>query len=190
MKTMRNTKWNDGPRGLDLGPLPPELAEFTGIMPTTAEVDSRVGPELLLTVFDGSISRTDIEALGTAQLHIAAGMVAMEGGPLGYLVFMIPNPAGGGEPWAAYEMTMNPHDARHLGPFVELARQSHWHMAIVGEGLSVLDVLEFENRYGLHDTLEQFVEAAQELPCLDFDLAKAEFEATYTIADLWNMAQG
>lgn len=186
----RNTKWTIGEQTFDLGPLPEYMARFTGVMPAAFAVDPDVGDEVLLNVFDGAITATALAALGRLDLHVAAGVVSLAGGPVAYLVFLVPNPGEDSEPFAAYEVTLNLHDPEHLEPFLALAEQSHWHVVVIGEGLAVLDVVEIENVYELGATLASFVGVAADYPCTDFAAAKAELEATYTLADLWNMAQG
>jgi len=69
----------------------------------------------------------------------------------------------------------------------DLARQSHWHLVLVGANDELVDLFEFENSYGLGATLDQVEAVCQKVPAGSFSDAKAEFSAKYSIDDLLRM---
>jgi hypothetical protein len=74
-----------------------------------------------------------------------------------------------------------------LKPLQDLARQSHWHVFVVGQGNEELNWFEFENRFELDKSLSQLAGVVSDYPCLDFDEAKMEFQARFTMDDLFNL---
>lgn len=89
--------------------------------------------------------------------------------------------------FAGFENYINLYNPRILTTYFELARQSHWHLFLVGGGNEVVDVFEFENCYELEDTLNRAVKMTRNSPRGDFMLAKKEFMNTFSMEDLFQM---
>ena len=189
MPPTHNTKWTNAHQDFQLGSLPAYMADKARVVPATAEFDPSVGREVFLNIFDTSISKADLEVLGNVNFDLAAGMVGTQGGPVAYLLLTIPAPAGGSEPWATYTIAINPHAKEDVALFRKLADQSHWHLRVIGAGLETLGVVEVENTFDVHAILDRFVEVARDYPCHDFDAAKTEFEATFTVDELRKVAE-
>ena len=85
-----------------------------------------------------------------------------------------------------FENTANPHDPGQLQIYWDLARQTHWHVFVLGAGNEVLNWFEFRNNFKLEGLLERTEEVADRFSCKDFGLAKREFEACCSLDDLFD----
>ena len=72
-----------------------------------------------------------------------------------------------------------------MQPYWDLARQSHWHVFILTSGRDVLNWYELDNGFGLDVTMENVVQVVEKYPCHDFEKAKSDFEARYTVEELF-----
>ncbi len=70
-------------------------------------------------------------------------------------------------------------------PLRDLANQSYWHVFVIGPGDETLNFLELPNNYGLETVLPDVDRAVSTFPMVSFDAAKAEFQARYTLDDLF-----
>lgn len=172
------------PRHWELPDLPAELRKRSGILPLLTTLDPKVGPEIVLAIFDNTPFVFDLANLKPFDLHVKNGAVRTDHGPVIFLLFWLRDPRSR-KPFAAWDVTLNPHDSQHAAPFLQLADQSHWHLFILGFAHTVQNMFEIENRYGLGESLQTLLGACRSLPCEDFDMAKREYEATYTIDDLF-----
>src|SRR5215216_2180230 len=68
----------------------------------------------------------------------------------------------------------------------DLANQSHWHVIVVDGDQQVKCVVEYENVFGLDETLAKNVDAISNEYPGDFALATQEFRNKYTLQDLLN----
>jgi hypothetical protein len=80
---------------------------------------------------------------------------------------------------------LNPFNSQHLITWRDLARQSHWHFVLVGENDRL--VVEFRNTFNVGQTLDQIESLSLSMAEGDFDQAKVEFAATYTVEHLLQM---
>lgn len=63
--------------------------------------------------------------------------------------------------FAGWDTYINPFEPSHLEMFRKLARQTHWHLILIGANDEVVDFYEFENTYDLEKTLEQAQQLAE-----------------------------
>jgi hypothetical protein len=104
-----------------------------------------------------------------------------------FLLFYIPNPRQPGSVFSAIDAHANPLDVQHMQIWRDLARQSHWHLLLVGANDELVDLFEFENVFGLEQAIKQVEAACAGMVEDSFDNAKAEFCSTYSIDDLLGM---
>ena len=83
-----------------------------------------------------------------------------------------------------FENTLNPHDWSNLAAYWDVARQTYWHVFVIGEENEELNWFELENRFDLDIALKVLIETAAYRPCIDFNLANSEFEARFSMQDL------
>jgi hypothetical protein len=69
----------------------------------------------------------------------------------------------------------------------DLAEQSHWHLILVNCKGEEVELFEFVNNFCLGDALNPIAKACEGMPAGGFDLAKAEFCNTYSLADLFQL---
>lgn len=171
--------------------IPPALPDFIlqreDIHPVPATVFEDVGEEVLLLVVDPTPEAAQIATFEPFSLEIGLGSVATPEGALGYAVFVVPNPAGG-QPRAAWERYFDAGDAAHLGPFLRLAEQTHWHLVALGPGPEVVAAYEVANDGRLDAPLARAQAAAAAAPLADFVAAAAWVQGRYSLADLFNAA--
>jgi hypothetical protein len=137
-----------------------------------------------------SIPRTrfvqELTKIRPLDLRLKTGLVRTSQGPLCFLLFFVPNPVRPGSVHLAIDAHINPLDVQHLAVWRDLARQSHWHLVLVGPNDKLVDLFEFENTFGLDQTLDQIEIACSSMAerGTSFEDAKVEFAATYSIENL------
>jgi hypothetical protein len=166
--------------------LPSYLDEFSGVAPLRVVLDPRVGLETAVFIIDRTPFAHQIAQLKPFHLNLKTALVPCPSGPVFFMLYWLRNPSGEGC-FASFEQTINPHNSVHLKPLQDLARQSHWHVFVVGQGNEELNWFEFENRFELDKSLSQLAGVVSDYPCLDFDEAKMEFQARFTMDDLFNL---
>lgn len=173
-------------RHWELPTLPPFFEGRSGILAFRATLDSSIGPEMVLPIFDHTTFVFDLAALRPFELFLKSGVVRTSAGPVLFLLFWLRNPKDD-KPFAMWDITLNPHDSAQIQRYWELAHQSHWHVFVLGLANEVMGMYQFENGFGLADAIAFAVEACRPVPCLDFEAAKAEYERDYSLADLFAM---
>ena len=114
-------------------------------------------------------------------------MVRTSHGPFFFLLFYVPDPKRPNTAFTAIDAHVNAYDPQHMLLWRDLARQSHWHLILVGANDKLIDLFEFENTFGLDKTLDQVESVCRKVPGGSFNDAKAEFCAKYTVDDLLRM---
>ena len=69
----------------------------------------------------------------------------------------------------------------------QLASQTHWHLFLIGAGNEQKGFFEFENGYGLDESLKFLTKACAAIPLLDFNRAKAKFMNEHSVDDMLRM---
>lgn len=168
-------------------PLPPELANTEGIIPWNLVIDPKVGTETCLLLLDRTPFIDTLAKVRPFDLRLKSGLVRTDHGPIFFLLFYVPDPNRPGEVFTAIDAHVNPYDQQHMIIWRDLARQSHWHLILVGAGDKLIDLFEFSNTFQLANALDQVETVCKKLPHGSFDDAKAEFCARYTIDDLMQL---
>jgi hypothetical protein len=171
-------------------PLPPELQASEGIIPWEIVVDPQVGTETVLLLLDRTSFIYGLAKVRPFDLCLKSGFVDTSQGPVFFLLFHVPDPNRPGVEYSAIDVHVNPYDPKHMIYWRNLARQSHWHVILVGPGDKLVDLFEFQNAFGLSDAIEAVELTCQIAPQIagnSFDEAKAEFSAKYSIDDLLKM---
>lgn len=182
-------KWR-GPKtswDVDLKILDPAVKKFGGIVPVRNVLDVHVGTEVSLFIIDRTNFAYEISKLEPFRLELVSGTFFCPSGPVMFLLFWLPQPRRPQLPFASFKNTVNPHNPDAMQFYWDLARQTHWHVFVIGPDDEELNWLEFENEFKLESTLNQGVEIAAKLPCVDFDQARLEFEQKYSTSDLFNL---
>jgi hypothetical protein len=182
-----NNKWPGGPVRFDFTKLPSEFDSAEGMMPVPLTLDDRIGTETVLILFDPTDFIHQLAAARPFDLMMKSGMVDTDYGPLMFILFWIPNTEDPNEPLTAVECHVNPLDPQHMSTWRDLARQSHWHLFLLDADNQQQGFFEFENVYGLGETLDRVAEASQGMESVDFMLAKQEFCNLYDVSTLLKM---
>lgn len=187
MKT-HNTKFTLSPGRFEVIALPPELALVNGLVPLPAVLDLAVGEELVLCWLDRTPFVHELAAIRPLQLFLRCGLFRSDFGPLMWMLFYVPNPVEGVQPFASVECHLNPADPLQVGLWRRLAQQTHWHLALLGSGDKVVKLNEFENCFGLEEALDAMEETCGGMQVTDFMRAKQQFWDTYSMDDLYAMS--
>jgi hypothetical protein len=172
----------------ELGPFPQFYSwPDSGILPVPATLDPRTGNEIALFLFDKTPFIYELARVRPFDLMLKTGLVRTDNGPLLFLLFYVPDPRQPGRPFAILDCHLNPLDPQSLQPWGQLDRQAYWHVVLVDQRPSVVDLFEFENVYELGDTLDQAASVCASLAAGNFDLAKREFCDNYTPEELYHM---
>ena len=121
-----------------------------GIAPVPVALDPRIGTEVALFIVDHTDFAYKIARLERFQLYIKSGLVPCPSGPVLFFLFWLPDPRTPHIPFATFECTVNPHNPNMMQPYWDLARQTHWHVFIIGPGDEELNWFEFENAFNLY----------------------------------------
>ena len=197
---MLNNKWRHGKTPwASVEPFPwTNLPGFSsGIMPMPVILDPDVGREVALYIIDYTSFARKIAALKPFQLYLKCGLVRCDAGPVFFLLFWLPHPRSRwlptlrlrNEPFAAFEYFVNPHEPSMVEPLRDLASQTHWHVFVIGPDDETLNFLELPNNYGLETVLPDVDRAVSTFPMVNFDAAKAELQARYSLADLFTLEE-
>jgi hypothetical protein len=170
-----------------LPPLPAELQQAEGIMPWHLVVEPSVGLETVLLHLDRTPFIHQLAKVRPFDLRLKSGLMRTSQGPFLFLLFYVPDPKRPGIEFSAIDVHVNPFDPRHMVFWRDLARQSHWHLILVGEDDKLVDLFEFPNTFGLSQVLDQVDATCNGMPHGNFDEAKAEFCEKYTVDDLLQM---
>lgn len=182
-----NNKWPSGPENFNFKSLPPEFLFVEGIAPLPLTLNDSIGTEMVLLLFDRSDFITRLAATRPFALMMKTGLVKTAFGPLMFILFWVPDPANPREPVTAIDCHVNPFELQHMSTWRDLARQSHWHLFLIDAENQQQGFFEFENTYGLAESLDAVVQACEGMESIDFDLAKAEFCSRYDIPTLLAM---
>src|SRR6266550_2877998 len=161
------------PRNWTLESLPPFIHGASGICQFQAALDPRIGRETALAVFDNTPFVFYVANLQPFELHLRDGVIDTSHGPVFWLLFWLKNPHGP-DPFAMWDVTLDPCDFHSLKPWWSLAHQTHWHLFVLGVGDAVLDMFQFENTYGLRDAIQIAHDTSATIPGDHFAAAKAE----------------
>ena len=168
-------------------PLPPELANDEGIVPCKIVIDPKVGTETCLLLLDRTPFIYDLAKVRPFDLRLKSGLVRTAHGPVFFQLFYVPDPNRPGKEFVAIDAHVNPYDPQHMTLWRDLARQSHWHLILLGAGDKLVDLFEFPNTFELGETLDKVETVCEKMPHGSFDDAKAEFCARHTIDDLMRL---
>ena len=166
-----NNKWPGGKVAWQPASLPSSLDNYSGVVPLPAALHSNVGSEVALFIIDRTAFAHEIARLSPFRLQLNTGLIPCPSGPVLFLLYWLKRPEGD-EPFAMFENTLNPHDNRQLQVYWDLARQTHWHVFVLGQENEELNWFEFENNFGLDITFDRVAAAVARLPCKNFMAAK------------------
>ena len=119
------------------------------------------------------------------QLRLKTGVANTEFGPVGFLLFYVPDAKRPSQPVVLMDYHIDPKNSEKLAPWRQLASQSHWHLVLIDSGPKVVDLLEFENVFGLDSALAEMVAVCRPLPMKDFPQAKKVFCEMHSVMDLF-----
>ena len=163
------------------------LVPGSGVLPTPAILDDRIGSEMALLLIDKTPFIYTLAKVEPFDLMLKTGMVETSHGPVAFLLFYVPNATSPDDPYFAHDYHLNPFDPGMMTTLRDLARQSHWHLILLDADREVQGVLEFENVYGLGEALAAMTNAVSNLRPGDFALAEQEFCEQYSSKYLLNL---
>lgn len=180
-------KWKGGKVRLVLPELPQALSSCEGIVPWNLTLDSRIGTETVLLYFDRTPFIHEIAGIRPFDFLMKSGLIRTSHGPVLFHLFYVPDPNNPSEPFVAVEAFVNPLDPAFMQKWRDIARQSHWHLILVGKENEVVDFFEFENTFGLGETLDQVERVCERMTGESFEQAKDELCNLYSVMDLYRM---
>ena len=157
----------------------------SGIIPAPATVDPRFGIEMTLIMFDKTPFIHEIAQTNPFQLRLKTGVANTTFGPVGFLLFYVPDPMRPLQPVILMDYHIDPTNSQKLAPWRRLASQSHWHLVLIDSGPRVVDLLEFENVFGLDSAVDGMAEVCRPYPMKDFAQAKKEFCEMHSVMELF-----
>ena len=166
----------------------PNQEGFSGVLPLPLVLDPKIGSEVVLLIIDRTDFAYEIARLEPFRLNIQSGLVPCPSGPVLFFLFWLANPKVPQDSLATFECTVNPHNADMMQPYWELARQTHWHVFVIGPGGEELNWFEFENEFNLELTLQPVSRVIAKYPCDDFEAAKLEFQTQFSLDDLFTLS--
>ena len=183
-----NNQWPDGKVTWEPPSLPAYLDDYSGVLPIQVTLHPKVGSEVALYIIDRTPFAHEIARLDPFRLFLNTGMVPCPSGPVLFILYWLEQPSGEG-PFAMFENTVNPNDPSQMQMYWDLARQTHWHVFVLGAGNRELNWFEFQNNFELDTTIDRMSEVIYQFPCKDFDLAKGEFLEMYSTEELFRLGK-
>src|SRR5262249_25067041 len=134
--TMKNTRWLHGPSNFQLPDVEVELGlgARDGLFPIPEIMDEAVGEQVVLYLRDQTPFMHELKLTRPFQLLLKVGVGRNRFGPVPFLLFYIPNPSNDSQPFAAYDLYLNPNSESQVALWRKLANQTHWHLFLVGAG--------------------------------------------------------
>ncbi len=185
LETIRN-KWRHGQVNFAI----PEnglLGILDGLFPLSVILDEEVGPEIVLILRDPTAFVEGLKALTPFTLKMKAGVGRNDFGPLGWVLFWIEDRKNKLAPFAAYDLYINPTEEDQLKLWRTLGAQTHLHLFLVDADGEQQGLWEFENCYGLTETIDFLEQACSTIPMKDFMEAKRTFAEEHSIMDIFSM---
>ncbi len=139
---------------------------------------------VVLCLQDDNRNITDISKIKNLHLNIKVGGVNTEYGLIIFLLFMFWD-VGNEYDKFVYEVILNPSDINSFREYMILDSQDEWNVLTI-QGESVLNVFQFENVYGIGESIKKLVDNGVLNPCKNFKLAKEEY-FKYDIEELMDM---
>ena len=186
MKMLMN-KWENGETCWGKIEFPEFMNEYSGIAPMNVILDPDIGAETILCIIDRTEFAKDLAELSPFNMHLSIGLFRCEAGPLISCFFWLENPYGN-DPYTSYENTLNPHDPNLLAPYWNLARQTHWHVFLIGPDNEELNWYEFQNVFKVAGKLKDIEKMVIDIPCSDFMEAKREYEQRNSMDERYRLA--
>lgn len=156
-----------------------------GIHFNTVTLAPEVGPEVALILKESAQFVDQIRTQGPLRLMLKGGAVRTSAWPVLFMIWWFP-PLINNSPFAAYELLTSPESSptgREL--LAAASRQTHLHLVILDEHEKILDVVEFENKYGLDRLVIIGAEIAKDLVKYDFARAGAAFFQEISQEAVW-----
>jgi len=182
-----NNKWEHGKTCFEIPPLDDFIGMVDGLFPAPLIINPDVGEEVVLFIRDQTPFMEQLRLVRPFRLMLNAGLGRNQFAPLVFLLFWIQNPNNPAADFAAWDCYLNPKDETWIALWRKLAGQSHWHLFLVGEHGEQREFFEFENTYGLDETLDTAIRACENIPTIDFNRAKQLFMDEHSIEDLFAM---
>jgi hypothetical protein len=180
-----DNKWSNGKVVFELPHSLHRLLAAIGIKPIALILDETIGPEIVLLITEPEEQSKEFEGRDITSFHLKAGLANTSYGPVFWLLFYFPSPSTGEQ--TTYECVVNPKDEQHLSYFRRLADQKYWHVVIATVEGEVINFFEFPNQYGLSETLQSINEVCVDRQMTDFEAAKSEYQAKFSIDALLKM---
>jgi hypothetical protein len=180
---MKN-RWRHGPTRFTNPPLDDFVGPADGLFALPAIIDLEIGEEIVIYVRDQTPFMEDLCQVKPFRLMVRPGVGRNQFGPVGFLLFWVPNPGEPEKHFVAYDVYLNPHDQHILTLWRRLAAQSHWHVLLIGNGNVQRGFYEFENTFNLLDALDFIVQACAPIQMVDFAKAAHQFMQEHSIEDL------
>jgi serine/threonine protein kinase len=178
-------KWSSEQRSYVLSKLS-NLPNGEGIIPmiTTSE---RGDTEVSLFLIDRTPFIYELAELRPFTLNLKSILYNTSHGFLVCALFYLVQPNNPKQMFVGFEGYINIFNPSILTTYLQLSRQSHWHLFLIDTNDEVVDLFEFENSYDLENTLNQAIKLSRNTPHGDFMMAKQEFMDTFSMDDLFQM---
>ena len=183
-ESLRNTKWKRGEVYFEHPALEDFIGLADGFFPLTATLTPEIGSEVVLYLRDQTPFMEALCGVRPFQLMLNTGVGRNDFGPLGFLLFWIPDPTNPAKAFAAYDVYINPHSQHQMETWRQLSSQTHWHLFLIGEAGHQREFFEFENTFALADALDFICEACGPIQLIDFNRAKQQFMSENSIEKL------
>ena len=180
-------RWLRGPTRFEIPVLENHADMRAGLFPLTAILDSAIGEETILVIYDETPYLSELRLINPFQLKMKNGCARNDYGSLIFILFWLENPLDKCDPLAMWEYFLDPKNETHMRPWRLLANQTHLHLVLVAKNGQSGGFFEFVNNFGLADALPRFDEACRNIDTIDFSHAKSVFMEKYTIDDVFQM---
>ena len=132
-----------------------DLVPESAVVPMPVILEDQIGTEMALMLIDKTPFIYTLANVKPFNLMLKTGIVETSHGPLAFLLFYVPQPGSPDDPYFAHDCHLNLSDPAVMATWRDLARQKYWHLILVDSERVVQDVLEFENLYGLGESLRE-----------------------------------
>jgi hypothetical protein len=181
-------KWMHGETNLVMPQLPTGFMLQTGIYYLTLILDKAVGEEVVLIIYDPTDFIYDLKEVVPFRFHIASIAVNTSFGSVYSFIFWVSQPNDDNKSFAIFDKPINISNPQSIYPWIQLSKQTHVHLLLVGANHEVEGFYEFENDFGFDEAVESMSMLSSK-KVIDFVKAEQEYFDSYSLQQLYDMVK-
>ena len=178
-----NNKWRQGHTHFALPEIPDSFMNSAGIYYLHATLDTMVGEEIVLIIYDPTDFIMELAELTPFNFQTGSVAVNTSYGPMFAFLFWVTHPLDERRIFAGFDKPVDISNPASIEPWMQLQRQTHLHLLLVDANYEVQGFYEFEN-FSSFDEGVKIISQLDPSTIVSQDNARREYFSNYGIAEL------